>query len=145
MAEVVRVHDKVSLEQIENFENTTNIKLPTLYRDFLLEYNGGRVQPNVFKISSDEGESALNIFYGIGSMRSNLEKKFDFFDDILEIGFIPIASDSGGNQVCLGVTEEFYEQIYFWIHDEEYDEAMENMFFLAKNINEFIGSLYDTE
>jgi hypothetical protein len=145
MSKIVRIHDKVSLEQVENFEKNNNIELPRLYKDFLLEYNGGRVEPNVFKISSDEGESALNVFYGIGNMKNNLEKKFEFFEEILEIGFIPIARDSGGNQVCLGTKEEYYDQIFFWKHDEEYDEAIDNMHYLAKNIQEFIDSLYDTE
>jgi hypothetical protein len=145
MSEIVRIHDKVSLEQIENFEKTNNIELPKLYKNFLLEYNGGRVEPNVFKISSDEGESVVNVFYGIGNMKNNLEKKFEFFEEILEIGFIPIARDSGGNQVCLGIREEFNDQIFFWMHDEEYEEAMDNMHYLAKNIKEFIDGLYDTE
>jgi len=57
MAEIVKIHEPVSLEQVENFEKTNEIELPKLYKDFLLEYNGGRVEPNVFKISSDEGES----------------------------------------------------------------------------------------
>ncbi|MFC9777504.1 SMI1/KNR4 family protein [Paenibacillus chitinolyticus] len=145
MAEIVKIHETVSLEQVENFEKTNEIELPKLYKDFLLEYNGGRVEPNVFKISSDEGESALNVFYGIGNMKNNLEKKIGFFEEILEIGFIPIARDSGGNQVCLGIREEFHDQIFFWIHDEEYDDAMDNMHFLANNIQEFIDSLYADE
>lgn len=144
MSKVISIHDKVSLEQIEIFEQTNNIKFPMLYRDFLLKYNGGRVEPNVFRISSEEEESALNVFYGIGDMRNNLQKKFGFFDEILEIGFIPIASDSGGNQVCLGMQEEFYDQIFYWIHDGEYEDAMDNMHFLAKNISVFIDNLYDS-
>ncbi|RAI83540.1 SMI1/KNR4 family protein [Paenibacillus sp. FSL W7-1088] len=143
MAKIIRVHDTISLEQIEAFEDRTNVKFPVQYKKFLTEFNGGRVEPNVFKISPEEGESVVNIFYGIGSMKGNLEKKFDFFDEILEIGFIPIASDPGGNQVCLGVTADFYEEIYFWVHDEEYDDVMDNMHFLAKNIEEFLDNLYD--
>ncbi|MFF2484326.1 SMI1/KNR4 family protein [Paenibacillus sp. NPDC058071] len=145
MPEIVRTHEQLSLEQVESFEMTNSIKLPNLYKDFLLEYNGGRVEPNVFRISSDEGESALNVFYGIGNMNNNLEKKIGFFEEILEIGFIPIARDSGGNQICLGIREEFYDQIFFWTQDEEYDEAMDNMHYLAENIQEFIDSLYDAE
>ncbi|MEK5026956.1 SMI1/KNR4 family protein [Paenibacillus sp. FSL M7-1046] len=145
MPQISRIHDKISMVQVENFEQMNKIELPKLYKEFLLEYNGGRVDPNVFKISSDEGESALNVFYGIGSMNNNLEKKIEFFEEILEIGFIPIARDSGGNQICLGIREEFYDQIFFWIHDEENDHSMDNMHYLADNIQEFIETLYDTE
>jgi len=78
-------------------------------------------------------------------MHNNLEKKFNFFDEILEIGFIPIASDSGGNQICLGINESFYEKIYFWDHEQETDESMENMYFLADNINDFLDGLYESK
>lgn len=145
MPEIVRIHDKVSMEQIEKFEKNNNMHLPKQYKNFLLEYNGGRVEPNVFKISSNEGESVLNIFYGIGNIKNNLEKKIEIFDELLEIGFIPIARDSGGNQICLGVREDYYDQIFFWTHDEEYNDAMDNMHYLADNIQAFINNLYDSE
>lgn len=145
MAKIKLIHDKLSLKDLKAFEREHNLKIPGLYREFLLNYNGGYVVPNVFYISTKEGESALNVFYGIGNMYNNLEKKFDFFDEILEIGFIPIASDSGGNQICLGINDDFFEKIYFWNHEQETDEPMENMHFLAENINEFLNSLYATE
>lgn len=145
MAKIELIHDELSLKDLEMFEREHNLNIPDLYRDFLLTYNGGYADPNVFYISSEEGESVLNVFYGIGNMYNNLEKKFDFFDEIVEIGFIPIASDSGGNQICLGVNERFYEKIYFWDHEQEADEDMGNMYFLAENINEFLDGLYDLE
>ncbi|PEJ35453.1 SMI1/KNR4 family protein [Bacillus pseudomycoides] len=145
MAKIELIHDKLSLKDLEVFEREHNLKFPDLYRGFLLNYNGGYVNPNVFSISSEEGECALNVFYGIGNMHNNLEKKFNFFDEILEIGFIPIASDSGGNQICLGINESFYEKIYFWDHEQETDESMENMYFLADNINDFLDGLYESK
>lgn len=50
MPEISRIHDKVSIVQVENFEQMNKI----------------------------EGENALNIFYGIGSMNNNLEKRLNF-------------------------------------------------------------------
>lgn len=96
----------------------------------------------MYKISDDAGESVLNIFYGIGSMYDNLDKIIDFFDDLLDMGFIPIADDPGGNQICLGINEEYCEKIFHWAHDEEHD-GMKNMYFLANNINEFLDYLYE--
>ncbi|MGG3889852.1 SMI1/KNR4 family protein [Metabacillus fastidiosus] len=136
------VHERLSLEELEAFEQKHHMKFPKYYRDFLLKYNGGYPNPSIYKISDDEGASVLNIFYGIGSMNNNLEKIFEFFDDILDMGFVPIASDPGGNQICVEMNEEYYEQIFHWAHDEEYD-GMNNMYFLANNINEFLDSLYE--
>lgn len=58
-------HKKTSLKNIEKFEAEHDIKIPRQYREFLLEFNGGNVKPNVFKISKKEGESVVNTLYGI--------------------------------------------------------------------------------
>ena len=48
----------------------------------------------------------------------------------------------GGNQICLGISGKYRGKIYFWIHDMESDEEMDNMFFLAHSFDEFFGDLY---
>ncbi|TKI61922.1 SMI1/KNR4 family protein [Lysinibacillus mangiferihumi] len=136
------IHKKLSMEDLEAFEQSHHIVFPEKYRSFLLKYNGGYPNPSIYKISDDVGESVLNIFYGIGGMYDNLEKKFDIFDEILDVGFIPIADDPSGNQICLGVSEEYHGQIFHWSHDEENDD-LENMYFLANDIDEFLNNLYE--
>lgn len=84
----------------------------------------------------------VNIFYGIGGMYDNLDKKIDIFDDILNAGFLPIADDSGGNQICIGLTEKCFGNIYFGIHDED-TEDMDNMYFISENFKVFLENLYD--
>lgn len=137
-------HEKLSIEVLKKFESENKIKLPDLYRDFLLRCNGGLVEPNVFLISEDQGETALNVFYGVGSMRNNLAKKMDFFDDIVNLGLIPIASDSGGNQICLGLSGEYSDKIYFWSSDNEYDRPEENLTLLANDLNDFLERLHES-
>ncbi len=141
---IEKIHESLSIENLESFEHKHNITLPKDYRDFLLEYNGGYPDPGTYKISEELGESILNIFYGIGSMYDNLEKKFDIFDEVLEIGFIPIADDPSGNQICIGIMKEYFGQIYHWAHDEEQD-GMENMYFLSSNFKNFLDSLYEDQ
>ena len=144
MVNIEKTHDNLSIGNLEFFEKNQNINLPKDYRDFLLEYNGGYPNPGIYKISDELGESILNIFYGIGSMYDNLKKKFDIFDEILEMGFIPIADDPSGNQICIGISKECFGQIFHWAHDEEHDK-MENMYFLSNNFNEFLDSLYEEQ
>lgn len=84
----------------------------------------------------------VNIFYGIGEMYDNLEKKIDIFDEIIDTGFLPIADDSGGNQICLGLSEKYFGDVYFWIHDED-PENMGNMYFLATDFEDFLEKLYN--
>ena len=142
--EIEKINESLSLENLESFEHNRNITLPKDYRKFLLEYNGGYPNPGIYKILDELGEGILNIFYGIGSMYDNLEKKFDIFDEILEIGFIPIADDPSGNQICIGISKEYFGQIFHWAHDEE-DHEMENMYLLSRSFNEFLDSLYEEQ
>ena len=112
MVKIEKIHESLSIENLESFEHNHKITLPKDYREFLLEYNGGYPNPGVYKIPDELGESILNVFYGIGSMYDNLEKKFDIFDEILEIGFIPIADDPSGNQICIGISKEYFGEIF---------------------------------
>ncbi|WP_262362430.1 hypothetical protein [Oceanobacillus jeddahense] len=39
-------------------------------------------------------------------MYDNLQKILIFSDELLDVGFVPIADDPGGNQICIGVSKE---------------------------------------
>lgn len=148
MAKIYGSHDNLSLEQIEVFENENNIKLTEQYVNFLLKWNGGKVIPNLFMISNEQGPSVLNVFYGIGDMYDNLTDFIDIMDERLAEGFIPIGDDPSGNVICLGTKEPYYDKIYFWDHEQEPEDPddMSNMYFLANSIDEFLDNLYeDTE
>lgn len=128
--------------RLQVFERIIGVQLPNHYRDFLLRYNGGYPTPYYFSISKVQGKGMVNIFYGIGEMYDNLDKKIDIFDDILNAGFLPIADDSGGNQICIGLTEKCFGNIYFWIHDEDTEDT-DNMYFISENFTVFSENLYD--
>lgn len=128
--------------RLQGFESLIDVELPQPYRKFLLKYNGGYPRPYYFTISEEQGMGMVNIFYGIGEMYDNLEKKIDIFDEIIDTGFLPIADDSGGNQICLGLSEKYFGDVYFWIHDED-PENMGNMYFLATDFEDFLEKLYN--
>lgn len=145
MAEIYGSHNNLSLEQIDKFETGNNVKLTKQYKEFLLKWNGGKVTPNLFMISDEQGPSVLNVFYGIGDMYDNLTDFIDIMDERLPLGFIPIGDDPSGNVICLGTENPYYEKIYFWDHEQEPEDPddMSNMYFLANDINEFLGNLYE--
>ena len=140
--EIQGSNEVLTESRLRDFERINGVQLPQQYREFLLKYNGGYPKPYYFTISKEQGICMVNIFYGIGEMYDNLDKKIDIFDDILDAGFIPIADDSGGNQICLGLTEKYFGDVYFWIHDED-PEDMGNMYLLAKDFGGFLEKLYD--
>ncbi|QNF29999.1 SMI1/KNR4 family protein [Metabacillus elymi] len=144
MAEIFGSNHNLSLEQIVQFESENDVKLTELYKKFLLKWNGGKVKPNLFKISDEQGPSVLNVFYGIGDMYDNLTDFIDIMNERLPSEFIPIADDPAGNTVCLGTKDTYYDNIYFWDHEQESEnpDDMSNMYFLANDINEFLGDLF---
>jgi hypothetical protein len=90
MAIINSENEKISLENIKIFEEKYNVTLPEEFKRFLLEYNGGDVKPNVFKISDEHGESALNTLYGldISSEYDELSNVFDSLEGELPENFI---------------------------------------------------------
>ncbi|MED0874627.1 MULTISPECIES: SMI1/KNR4 family protein [Bacillus cereus group] len=145
MTKMLSENLKVSLQDIKQFEQEYNVTLPKQYVDFLLEYNGGFPQESSFKISDDEGESLVNKFYGIGDMKSNLGKVFEVLEGEIPEDFISIANDPAGNEILLGVNGDFQGKVYFWIHDIEPEDEMDNMFILADSFVEFFNNLYESE
>lgn len=145
MTKIYGSHDNLSLEQIKRFENENNIILTEQYINFLLKWNGGKVMPNLFMVSNEQGPSVLNVFYGIGDMYDNLTDFIEIMDERLPVGFIPIGDDPSGNVICLGTKEPYYDKIYFWDHEQEPEnpDDMSNMYFLANGIDEFLNNLYE--
>jgi hypothetical protein len=145
MTNMLNRNTKISLQDIKQFEHEYNVVLPKQYVYFLLKYNGGYPQESNFKISDNQGESLVNKFYGIGDMKSNLAKVFEVLEGEIPKDFISIANDPGGNEILLGISGEYQEKIYFWIHDIEPEDEMGNMFILADSFSEFFNNLYETE
>jgi hypothetical protein len=145
MARMDKENKKISMRDVREFERKYDLKLPGEYVDFLLECNGGYPEKSTFKISDEEGESVINKFYGIGDMKGNLAKVYEVLDGELPEGFISIANDPGGNEICIGVSEEYFGKVYFWMHDMEPIDEIDNMFFLADSFNGFFDHLYETE
>jgi len=145
MAKIINSHKKLTIEEIKEFETENQVSFTKKYKEFLIQWNGGYPEPNLFRVSDEQGVSVLNEFYGIGDMYSNLADYIDIYEYRLPDGFLPIANDPGGNIICLGTQEPYYEKIYFWDHEQEPEDAedMSNMYFLADNIDDFLDNLYE--
>ena len=82
------------------------------------------------------------------NLRLRVEKiLIDIYEYWLPEGFIPIGGWLGGNVICLGTKEPYYEAIYFWDHEQESEnpDDMNNVYFLAANIDEFVDNLFYKE
>ncbi|MDT0110525.1 SMI1/KNR4 family protein [Listeria booriae] len=144
MVSIESSNKKATSAAIEEFEQRYNLKLAEDYKKFLLDFNGGCADPNVFEISKEQGESALNTLYGLGidDEYDELASVYESLDGIIPSGFISIADDSGGNQICLGVDDDYFGKVFVWIHDMEIEEDMDNMFLLADDFKLFLNNLH---
>ncbi len=116
-------------DKVTEMEEQYNIILPSQYKSFLSKYNGGYTPKTKFKI----GKIASDIrgFYGIGNVKlsfSGIE-----LGEWVDRGFLPIASDSFGNYLLIGLDNNNYGKIFFWDH-----EAENPMDYLVENLDTFI-------
>ncbi len=145
--------DRLS-EQIAGFEKGIGSNLPKDYRNFLLEFNGGRPEKRVFDYHlPDERifDSAVNRFFGFNRPEeSDIEFSYGLFShDRVPTGMFPIANDPFGNLVAMSLRPESLENIFFWDHDEESEDddsaTLDNLYFIANNFTEFFAALREEE
>ena len=129
--------------EISDFEKVNNIKLPSDYKDFLLEFNGGKPKPN------EHEHSGYVVTYILGMHNGNyyasLYKHIDMFKSRLPFSSFPIATDPFGNLFIMSLHPEGHGHIYFWEHEgePEYQDGhfVENCTFVAYSFTEFIKNL----
>jgi hypothetical protein len=134
-----------SLQAIElnDFEIANNIKLPNDYRNFLLEFNGGKPIPN----RNENPDTIVTYILGMhnGDYYASLYKHIDMFKDRLPLSTFPIATDPFGNLFIMSVHSGGYGHIYFWDHEgePEYQDGhyVGNCSFVAYSFSEFINNL----
>lgn len=128
--EMLRIfpYDTEGVEQaIADFEDEFTIKFPEKYKKFLLKYNGGNSLQISFSINRKTSD--IRAFYGFNkaSQYNNFQYLIDngFLKEVLERGFIPIAKDSFGNSILLGVTEKNFNQLAFFDHESQLVQSLE--------------------
>jgi hypothetical protein len=142
-----------SPDAIAQFEARRGILLPTEYKVFLLNSNGGMPIPDVFEVPEWHGQaSELLTFYGIHEESGySLDGECESYKERVPADLIPIAADSGGNNICLGWKGERKGKIYFWDHEDELDEDGDfvtdyrNVYLVANSLQEFLDSLMTHE
>lgn len=115
-------HKGVPLDEsdVRNFELRHQLNIPTQYRSFLKEVNGGHLGGRLWFIGDNpEGEYVEVGINHIGGIRSD----YDFIDiekswpevtsPTNESKFLWIMDDPFGNEICIGIRGEFWEKVFF--------------------------------
>ncbi|MBK9249747.1 MAG: SMI1/KNR4 family protein [Ignavibacteria bacterium] len=153
MVNFSQMEGNVSLNEIEAMEKFIDLKFPNEYKAHLLQYNGGRCFPNVFKYNENGNwiGSCVDWFLAIYDGKfDNLEKYFKTYkieEKRLPAHMLPIAHDPGGNLICISCDTDDKGCLYFWDHENEVDYCVKddsdysNLYLIANGFNEFINGL----
>ena len=108
-------------EALAQFEKNHDILLPEEYRTFLINYNGGNTLQTSFKIKKESSD--IRAFYGFGNADYEYNFQYlidhDFLSDYIEVDYLPIAEDSFGNYILLGIAKQNYNLIAFFDHEKQ--------------------------
>ena len=116
-------------DKINEFESKYNITLPERYRVFMLKYNGGRTPKTKFK--KGRSSSDVRAFYGFGDVMYSFEEIVDL-DEWVKKDILPIACDSFGNKISIGLNGDSVNKIYFCDHEKGFKKAL-----IANDLQDF--------
>ncbi|MDF7670680.1 SMI1/KNR4 family protein [Orbaceae bacterium ESL0721] len=128
-------------EKIALFEETLGIKIPDTYRDFLKKYNGGQTIDAYFDINGESSD--IRCFYGFEEQDEYCDfpqvMQYNSFTSAIENGYLPIAEDSFGNYIVIGIGKLNYGKISFWDHE------IDTYNYLCPNFKDFISQIKSHE
>ncbi|CAN7537495.1 SMI1/KNR4 family protein [Rossellomorea aquimaris] len=115
-------------------ESKWRIKLPDSYKEFIKKYNGGIPIKDSFKCNNhmyaiDRFLCTLQVtgeredeYYDIGVVRTQLEERIVFDEDLVGTELLPIAVLFAGDFVCLDYSKNGEEPtVCVWNHEESSD------------------------
>lgn len=116
------------IAEIESLEKKYGFVFPLQYRIFIEKYNGGYTPETKFKV----GKISSNIrgFYGFGNSKIRLTE--EKLNEAVNNGVFPIAEDSFGNKIMIGISRDIIGKIYFCDHEER-----NQLSFIADDLKSF--------
>ena len=147
--EISRPWEGLEEARLRQWEASEGISLPDDYRTFLLETNGGRPKQRCFDYADESGpytDGAIQAFHGIhGETYNRLDKIAETSKAVVPGSFLPIASDSFGNSICLGISGPERGKVYFFdeegASDGEPEENRTHLHRIADSFREFLDVL----
>ncbi len=132
-------------ERLIDFEKRLGTSLPSDYRNFVLQYNGGVPEPAGFWVKENSFGDEVYLFYGLHNGPMWFSIDFSIGDEQYGIpkGLIAIGEDGGGNFICLGIEEGNKGDIFFLDHEiHPYDNpnSLDGITKLANSFSEFISN-----
>jgi cell wall assembly regulator SMI1 len=105
-----------SPELIQQLEQHIGQSLPTSYRTYLLQQDGGRLTNN---------HEVVKTIFGLGNVPAwaNMWEALDTFHNRMPVWLLPVADDEFGNLFAISLRSEDLGSVWFWDHEKEADEG----------------------
>jgi len=114
----------IDVSAVDEFQHQHSIVLSETYRQFLVEFNGGKPRDGEFAVPG-WGSTIIQRFYGLHTGNAyDLEDAWDRVNDHEENEVLPIASDPGGWQIFLVVRGPYAGALYFVDHKDYESEPI---------------------
>ncbi|SEC37539.1 SMI1 / KNR4 family (SUKH-1) [Tenacibaculum sp. MAR_2009_124] len=149
--QLIQGGEPISPEELEKFVNEFELKLPNLYKSFILASNGGYPNLSAFGNPYEDG-SEVDSFYAITMVDNDkvddlvissrdVIKTHQILEKNLSSHFYPFADDIGGAKFCFSMNDLDFGSVYLIFLDGTTDEPT----FICDSFEEFINGLEDIE
>ncbi len=134
---------------LQNIVAQVGERLPDSYSRFLSLYNGGYPVPDAFDFANGQEGSSVQHFHSGTSPDSyaNLLQVRKTYEGRIPRRFLAVATDPGGNQICLALRGPDAGSVYFWDHELEGDGGAvpdeRNMTLIAHSFDAFLEGLHE--
>ena len=134
----------ISEADIDHFQRRIGRPLPSDYREFLLQYNGGCPEPCTVDIPGhDEGCVDVRTLFGVLEKREVSGLSWNYAEYSKQFGpdFLPIARTDTNDIFFLNLGDDDPGIVQFWDSMEE-NSAMA-MYRLGDSFSDFLGKIYE--
>lgn len=126
-------HGELNLAELDAFEKTLECFLPTSYRDYLIQFNGGKFKNNIVPLSEDA--TPIHHMYGL-HMGPEYSRLSVGWPPGVGRDYLAICDDAFGNHFLLKLRGEGAGAIYFLDHEET--NASGALTMIAQDFGEFV-------
>ena len=135
---------KIEESDIDKYCRIIGKKIPGDYRRFLLEYNGGRPEPDYFEIENHfEGEGNVAWFFRIESPVEATDLVWCYISirDHIIGGYVPIAYSASSDEILLSLRSENFGEVWWYDNKRLWEGATGNdlYFKLADSFSDFLA------
>ena len=138
------IEKNVTATEVDKFAIYHGLQLPAEYKDFLVYSNGGKPNTKMRLVELSSGMPLTSVRYFLALSAVNhfsLEWHYDSYKGRIPFGLLPIATDSGGNLICISLRREDVGAVYFWDHESE--DSQDKLLLVANSFAEFLRLLRD--